>query len=199
MNKTLTTIVCVIVVIGAMILAVVIYTSKEDKESKKLATKIEQENIIDDCTEEYEYIQNKVLQANSEDEKISPNCSIILKKHYKKCGHSTSEYLDIPEELVNKTKVDLQKAYDGWTIEKFSDTKIILSKEEEGECKEHYIIKDNDGKVTIYEILEDGSNKEYEVTDISTEYLPETDKMNIKNGIQVNGKQNLNQLIEDFE
>lgn len=65
--------------------------------------------------------------------------------------------------------------------------------------KGQYIIKDNDGKVTIYEILEDGSNKEYEVTDISTEYLPETDKMNIKNGIQVNGKQNLNQLIEDFE
>lgn len=39
MNKTLTTIVCVIVVIGAMILAVVIYTSKEDKESKNLQQK----------------------------------------------------------------------------------------------------------------------------------------------------------------
>ena len=34
MNKTLTTIVCVIVVIGAMILAVVIYTPKENRTRK---------------------------------------------------------------------------------------------------------------------------------------------------------------------
>ena len=30
-------------------------------------------------------------------------------------------------------------------------------------------------------------------------YLPEIDKDNVKEGIRVNGKQNLNQLIEDFE
>ena len=199
MNKTLTTIVCVIVVIGAMILAVVIYTPKEDKESKKLATKIEQENIIDDCTEEYEYIQNKVLQANSEDEKISPNCSIILKKHYKKCGHSTSEYLDIPEELVNKTKVDLQKAYDGWTIEKFSDTKIILSKEEEGECKEHYIIKDDSGYVKIFTINQNGEEELVESTLIAVQYLPEADVSELKQGIKVYGMEEVNKIIEDFE
>ena len=43
------------------------------------------------------------------------------------------------------------------------------------------------------------SEKEYEETDIYTEYLTETDKNNIQKGIYVNGKQNLNQLIEDFE
>ena len=43
------------------------------------------------------------------------------------------------------------------------------------------------------------SEKEYEVTDISTEYITDTDKINMKNGIKVNGKQELNQLIEDFE
>ena len=74
-----------------------------------------------------------------------------------------------------------------------------MSKEEEGECGEHYIVRENNGKVTIYEILEDGSEKEYEITDIGTEYLTETDKINMQNGIRVNGKQALNQLIEDFE
>ena len=74
-----------------------------------------------------------------------------------------------------------------------------MSKEEEGECGEHYIVRENNGKVTIYEILEDGSEKEYEITDIGTEYLTETDKINMQNGIRVNGKQALNQLIENFE
>ncbi len=60
-------------------------------------------------------------------------------------------------------------------------------------------MKDKEGKVVIYKLLEDGTENEYEVTDISTEYITDTDKINMKNGIKVNGKQELNQLIEDFE
>mgnify|MGYP004566482335 CR=1 FL=1 len=61
------------------------------------------------------------------------------------------------------------------------------------------MVKDNEGKVTIYKIQEDGSETKVEETDIYTEYLTETDKINMKNGIRANGKQELNQLIEDFE
>ena len=122
-------------------------------------------------------------------------------------GHHTKEGVDsmYPFErsifigLLNKTKEDLEEKYAGWTIDKFSDTQIVISKKEEGECGEHYIVKDKEGKVVIYKLLEDGTEKEYEVTDISTEYITDTDKINMKNGIKVNGKQELNQLIEDFE
>ena len=58
---------------------------------------------------------------------------------------------------------------------------------------------DKGGKVTIYKILEDGTKQKFQETEISTEYLSEADKVQIKEGIRVNGKQNLNQLIEDFE
>ncbi len=36
-------------------------------------------------------------------------------------------------------------------------------------------------------------------TDIATEYLTDTDKIKMEKGIRVNGKQNLNQLIKDYE
>ena len=61
------------------------------------------------------------------------------------------------------------------------------------------MVRDKEGRIAIFEIQKDGTEIEYEVTDIYTEYLTETDKNNIKKGISVNGKQNLNQLIEDFE
>ena len=35
------------------------------------------------------------LETNSNEEKISPNCLVILKRHYDKCGHTTNEYIDI--------------------------------------------------------------------------------------------------------
>lgn len=197
MNKTIMTIIAIIVIIGAIIIGVQIY--KPNKEQEDIITKVSDEKIEDDCTDEYHEIQEEMLQANSTEEKISPNCFITMKKTYNKCGHTTSEYIAIPKELVNKTKEDLEEKYIGWTIDKFSDTQIVISKEEEGECGEHYIVKDKEGKVVIYKLLEDGTENEYEVTDISTEYITDTDKINMKNGIKVNGKQELNQLIEDFE
>ena len=197
MNKTIMTIIAIIVIIGAIIIGVQI--CKPNKEQEDIITKVSDEKIEDDCTDEYQEIQEEMLQANSTEEKISPNCFITMKKTYNKCGHTTSEYIAIPKELVNKTKEDLEEKYIGWTIDKFSDTQIVISKEEEGECGEHYIVKDKEGKVVIYKLLEDGTENEYEVTDISTEYITDTDKINMKNGIKVNGKQELNQLIEDFE
>lgn len=197
MNKTIMTIIAIIVIIGAIIIGVQI--CKSNKEQEDIITKVSDEKIEDDCTDEYQEIQEEMLQANSIEEKISPNCFITMKKTYNKCGHTTSEYIAIPKELVNKTRWDLEEKYTGWTIDKFSDTQIVISKKEEGECGEHYIVKDKEGKVVIYKLLEDGTENEYEVTDISTEYITDTDKINMKNGIKVNGKQELNQLIEDFE
>ena len=193
MNKTIMSIIAIIVIIGAIIIGVQI--CKPNKEQEDIITKVSDEKIEDDCTDEYQEIQEEMLQANSTEEKISPNCFITMKKTYNKCGHTTSEYIAIPKELVNKTKEDLEEKYAGWTIDKFSDTQIVISKKEEGECGEHYIVKDKEGKVVIYKLLEDGTENEYEVTDISTEYITDTDKINMKNGIKVNGKQELNQLI----
>ncbi len=84
-------------------------------------------------------------------------------------------------------------------MESFASNEVILYQEKQGNCGEHYMVKDKEGQVAIYQVLEDGTEKELEVTGITTEYLPETDKINMKNGIEVNGKQDLNQLIEDYE
>ena len=130
---------------------------------------------------------------------MSPNCSITIRTFYKKCGHTTSEYDNIPEKLVNCTKEEIKNKYEGYKVEKFSSNEIILYIEKDGECGEHYIVRDKDGTVMIYRNIGNGEEEFVEETGISTDYLPETDKINMKNGIQVNGKQALNQLIENFE
>lgn len=200
MNKTIITILSIIVVMIAIFTSILIYKQNNNNQNEdSIVTKVADENILDECTDEYEEIQNKMIEANSDEDKISPNCFITLKVTYKKCGHQTNEYIKVPEELVNKTKEELQEQYSDWDIEEFSDTQIVLVKEEVGECGEHYLVQDRNGNVVVYRILEDGSKKEYEQTDIPTEYLSESDKLQIKDGIRINGKQALNQFIEDFE
>ena len=194
------TLIAVIVMIGAIFTAVMIVTPKHKEERQKIETKIAQEEILDECTEEYEEMeQERTIKANTQEEKTSPSCSFNIKTHFLKCGHTKNEYNNLPQDLVNLTKEQIQEKYQEYEIETFASNKVVLYQEKQGECGEHYMVKDKEGQVTIYQILEDGTQKEVEMTDITTEYLPETDKINMKNGMQVNGKQELNQLIEDYE
>lgn len=200
MNKVIITMLCIIVAIAGTITAVLIFKPNKEGNQEINITEIAKEEILDECTDEYELMQEQaMLEANAIEEKISPNCFITEKTYYKKCGHTTNKYIELPKDLVNKTKQDVQEYYSDYEIKTFESNNIVLYQEQEGECGEHFLVKDNEGTVTIYQILENGTKKEYEATDITTEYLPETDKINMHNGIEVTGKQELNQLIENFE
>lgn len=161
------------------------------------------EKVEDECTEEWEELDEQakqdMLEANSVEEKISPNCLITLRSYYKSCQHTINRYVDVSQDLVNKTEEDLKEEYPGWEVKEYSSAKIILYKEYDGECAEHFVLKNDNGKITIYTISENGEEEIYEKTEISVDYLTETDKIEIENGIRVNGKEELNQLIEDFE
>ncbi len=198
MNKTIITLLVIIVVIIAMITGILIYKPQEKEEPQNVIAKTEETNTTNNIVKN-EVKEEKIEETNSTEEKISPNAFVTFKVAYKGCGHTTNKYMEVPEDFVNKTKTELQEKYSDWKIEKFSDTEIILSKEESGNCGEHYIVRESEGLVTVYQVLDDGTEREYEKTDISTEYLTETDKINMEKGIEVNGIQNLNQLIEDFE
>lgn len=190
----------IFVIIASIFTAIVIFQPNQEEGKQQIETEIAEEEILDDCTDEYEEMEyENTIKANTQEEKTSPNCSLTTKTYYKKCGHIKNEYANLPQNLVNLTQKEIQEKYQDYKIESFASNEVILYQEKEGECGEHYMVKDKDGMLTIYQILEDGSQKEIETTGVSTEYLPETDKINMKDGMQVNGKQELNQLIEDFE
>ena len=76
---------------------------------------------------------------------------------------------------------------------------IILYKEFNSNCGQHFVLKEDEGKITVYKINENNEEEVYEKTEISVEYLSETDKNKIREGIKVSGIEELNQLLEDFE
>ena len=202
MNKIIITLLVVATVIGAIIVGIFIYMpgkGTEEKLENTIIQDISVGNLTDsEGTNNIEKTTN-MIETSSSEERISPNAFITFKQTYKECGHTTSEFMEIPQEFVNLTKEELNEKYSDWTVEKFTDTDIILNRKVEGSCNEHYIVRNLNGIVTVFHILDDGTEEKYMVTDIATEYLTDTDKVEMEKGIKVNGKQNLNQLIEDFE
>ena len=62
-----------------------------------------------------------------------------------------------------------------------------------------YIIKSEDNYIRVYYINNKNEEILYKVTDIAVQYLGKDDVERLKNGIEVKGLQEVNQLLEDFE
>lgn len=198
MNKIIITMISIIVVLIGIITAVAISGAENTDKPSNIVTIVEEGNSNIEKENNMESNENTIETNSEEEEKISPNCVVTEKIYYKGCSHTTSSYNNIKEELVNKTKKEFEKEYSDWQIEKFTSNEIVIYKEVQGDCGEHYIVRSKNGQVIIYQKTENGE-EEYLKTDISTEYLPETDRLQIERGIEINGKQQLNQLMEDYE
>ena len=199
MSDKIKILLCILLIIPIILLSYIIFFNKEEVEEngKENATYIS-EVIEDECTEEYKEIQ-KVAQVSSTEEKLSANAIMILKKYYKNCDHTLNEYVELPQELVNMTKEEVQAQYLDWEVIGFSANKLTLYKEFNNGCEEHFKLKIEEGKVVVYIINNDGTEIIYEKTNISSEYLTETDLLNMQEGLEIYGKEELNQMIEDFE
>lgn len=198
MNKIIIILLSIIVIIASIITAVVIYNG-EDEEQAKVSIKNVEINTTNTLENNVSSDNQNVVETNVKEVRISPNAFITFEEIYETCGHTKIDFVEVPQDFVNLSEDELKDKYSDWNIEKFTDTDIVLSKEFKGSCDEHFIVKDVDGVVTVFKIKEDGTEEEYQITDIATEYLTDTDKIEMEKGIRVNGKQNLNQLIEDYE
>lgn len=131
--------------------------------------------------------------------KISPNCSILFLKHYTKCGHTTRERTNVDSDMVNLSEEDFRNQYSDWQITKFTSSDIELEKNFPSSCGEHYLVKPENGYITIYSIKEDNSLEVVEKTEIAVKYLSLEDMNELENGVVLYGKENLNSYIENFE
>lgn len=190
----------ILILIVALILGFMLglYLHKIEKANEQIAfeaeyRRIESENIIKQA-------QNIIKETSNTENKTTPNTVIIEKKYYNDCGHLVVKDEKIKQSLVNKDETEFQIEYIGWEIQKFTPSEIVVYKEINDFCDEHYLLKDIEGEIIVYAI--DKYDKPKEVikeTGIQTRYLSETDIENLKDGIKICGNKELNQLLEDFE
>ena len=171
------------------------FTQKEEKN-----TIIATNTISNTITNKTEKINTIEIPTSISQEKVSVNTQIIEETYYNKCNHKIENTLKDTKKYINMTKEKLQKEFPTWEIKEFDKDKVVLYKEEDDFCNEHFLVKDEDGYVTIYTIDNDKNILELlDKTEIATAYLAQVDQENLKNGMIIYTKQNLNKLIEDFE
>ena len=204
MKKIVITTIAIITIVGGIVGCLIMMNINNKKISQKEIKNVEiADKVTDDCIDEYNELETSKLEIeetnSEEEEKVSPNAVITFEKFYKECEHTVKRYEKVNDNLVNATREQVEEKYNNWILKDFSKDKIVFYQEIEGQCGEHYMLRDIDGKINIYKLDENGNEALMDETDIATEYLTETDMIDMENGIIVYGKENLNQLLEDFE
>lgn len=154
-------------------------------------------NIEDYGAQNYTKLQT--LEASSEDEKLSPNARFAIKEYYDECGHFNFKYYQLPTEIVNMTRQEIEDYYDEYEVEEFENDSVVLTKEINGLCDEHFYVTLDNGHIEVMKLGADGSFIPYQKTDISREYLPEEDVKQLEEGIYVYGSGKINSVLEDYE
>ena len=125
---------------------------------------------------------------------------IIFNLYYKKNDNKTKNEnivqneIELSSQYVTDDCINEWKDYGLTVQEEIREASQNLS----GDDKT-YIAKTEDDYIKIYYINNKNEEILYKVTDIAVQYLGKDDVEKLKQGIQVKGLQELNQLLEDFE
>lgn len=147
--------------------------------------------------------KDKDIAIIKEEEKISPNTIIEERILYKECGDLIINNRTPNSTIINMTKEEyssyISKELSLFKIISFSGNKIVLWEERDFICDKHFIIGEEDGKIAIFKIGEQGEKVLDKVfDDYPIELLMELDQEKIQKGIRVDSEEELSDVLENF-
>ena len=172
---------------------------KEMKKEEPIPKDSVQDVVIQNIQREKKEEENLIpMEAFSTVERISPYAKMVIEKKYTKCGHTTVSIIDVPKELVNLSKEELKEKYSGWSIKDFSAKEFTLFRLIDANCEDHFVLKEKDGYLAVYNDLTEEVQNLVNKTDILVEDLREEVKHDLEKGIYVYGKENVEERIEEL-
>ena len=140
------------------------------------------------------------IETINREDKIGANTNFIIETVYTLCGHTISNKVDIDKDVINLTYEEISNMYRGYEIVHFDSNNVVLKNAVNEYCKEHFLIKAEDDKIGVYNILADNNVEFVRWLDISIDMLRQNDRYMFKNtGVTIYGKENLYKFLEDFD
>ena len=103
-----------------------------------------QDVIIKNVQSEYQKEIEILEETISTEERVSPYAKMAIEKEFTKCGHTTVKVMDVPKELINLTREEIEEKYSGWDVKEFSTNEFTLFRLIDANCEDHYVLKENE-------------------------------------------------------
>jgi hypothetical protein len=114
---------------------------------------------------------------------------------YMSCGHEGVGEGPVLSDIVGLNEKQLMEKYPQWRVDEFKPDKVVLIREIGGYCPNHFVIREDNGMVAVY----DTAGKLLRDTGIPLDILPGIVQDQIKEGIVVNSQEEVNAILENLD
>lgn len=132
------------------------------------------------------FIIYKIVNKNEEKAELNENTKNMVE--------ISAEDSNESEDAVTDECLDEWDDYNEYMSQRVEEASNNIAEE-----STHYLLKDVYGYIEVYYLDDNNNEYLYKKTDISTEYLSEEDIDDLQVGIEVEGIEALNKMLEDFE
>ncbi|MDF2547089.1 MAG: hypothetical protein K0R93_1987 [Anaerosolibacter sp.] len=142
------------------------------------------------------------VEETVNDNLVTEDTKLVFKTYYEKSRDTLTKEEKVPIVLIGEPLKNLQEYvasnYTGWSIRGISKDFIELYRVRETLSPNHYIVKEKNGFIAIFQIDETGNSILIDQTEIPIFGLGEIDQKKLKDGIPVKNLENVNQILEDY-
>ncbi|WP_422444059.1 BofC C-terminal domain-containing protein [Thermoanaerobacterium sp. DL9XJH110] len=128
--------------------------------------------------------------------KLKTGAKFVFVIFYSKCGHEIKSEETAPEKYEGFTRAQLEQEMAGWEIRSFTSEEVILRKQVDDICNEHYYIGLKDGYVALFQGIPGVASKVIEKTDILADTLREEDRNLLEKGLIITGREEFLKIRE---
>lgn len=163
------------------------------------------------ATEVSKNLENENNKNNSENTEVNiyenkkdvVDVELVYEDVYTLCNDPVITLKTVHDTTVEEVKSEeiakQKKEENEYEVEEETDKKIVFKKINKGYCPGNYEVIIENSKVNIYTLIDENKKELYEETDIEEDWIREELQDELKKGIVVKSKEELNILIEDLE
>lgn len=139
-----------------------------------------------------------VLPTAGKEAVIQKDTQIVYQYYYTKDQVTKEQTEPAQDYLLGLDRKQLESIFQGWQLIFFSPEKVILRCSVEGVSTESYILGVYDGCLAVFCEKEGQQITLTEKTEIPITALPMEEQQQLREGIRVNGENNLAKLLADY-
>lgn len=139
-----------------------------------------------------------ILPAAGKEAVIQKDTQMIYQYYYTKDKVTKEQTEPAQDYLLGLDRKQLESIFQGWQMIFFSPEKVILRCSVEGVSTESYVLGVYDGCLAVFCEKEGQQITLTEKTEIPITALPMEEQQQLREGIRVNGEDNLAKLLADY-
>lgn len=151
-----------------------------------------------DPVQEDNSVEQNTVPTVGENAAIQRDTEMVYQYYYTQDEMTKEQKEPAQDYLIGLNRKQLESIFQGWQLVYFSPEKVILRCSVEGTSTESYLLGVYEGCLAVFCEKEGNQIMLTEKTDIPIDVLPLAEQQQLREGIRVNGEENLAKLLADY-